>query len=246
MYFPKHRVAFVAINKTGSSSILQALTNGLYSPDVPQIWTFKEGHRLRRERDILKHAQAYFYYDQLGKEAYAETFVLTQVRNPWDKMVSDFLFRCREPRDPQKWRNTRQWFVGQGMDTPSVEPRMELFTAFIRAFEKREQRTHRQWTSISKEYGMSDVDKENVNQVDGLSDLEGNIIVNKVMRFESMLEDWEEVRATVLQRTGVELQELPHLNKAKRLDYREYYDNESRETAARIFNADIETFGYAF
>lgn len=246
MYFPKHQVAFVAINKTGSSSILQALTQGLYSPDVPPIWRFIEGRKLRREQDILKHAQAYFYLSQLGKEAYADTFVLTQVRNPWDKMVSDFLFRCREPRDPNRWRNTRQWFVEKGMDGPAIEPSMDLFKAFINAFESGEQRTHRQWTSISKDYNLPDVDKPNLNQFDGLSDLQGNLIVDKVMRFESMKDDWEEVRQEVFQRTGVALDALPHLNKAKRLDYREYYDDQSRGTVAKIFRKDIDTFGYTF
>lgn len=246
MYFPKHGVAFVAINKTGSSSILQALTDGLYSPDVAEIWKFKEGRKLRRERDILKHAQAYFYLTELGKATYENTFVFTQVRNPWDKIVSDFLFRCREPRDPDRWRNTRQWFVGKGMDSPSTEPSIALFRQFIAAFESGEQRAHRQWTSISKEFGMPDVDKPNLNQFDGLSDLDGNLMVTKVMRFETMLEDWDDVRTEIASRTGVMLDALPHLNKAKRLDYREYYDDQARDTVGRIFRQDIEAFGYTF
>ncbi|MFK7978080.1 MAG: sulfotransferase family 2 domain-containing protein [Halioglobus sp.] len=246
MYFPEHQVAFVAINRTASSSLLTALTEGLYSADVPAIWQFKAGHRLRRERDILKHAQAYFYYAQLGQKRYGDAYVFTQVRNPWDKMVSDFLFRCRAPRDVSKWRNTRQWFVAQGIEGPTTEPSKALFKEFILAFNDKTQRAHRQWTRISKEYDLPDVGKDNVNQMDGLSDLAGNIMVDKVMRFESIQEDWDEVRAVIANRTGVHLRELPHLNKANRLDYRAYYDDESRETVARVFSKDIDAFGYSF
>lgn len=246
MYFPKHNVAFVAINKTGSSSILQALNDALYDHDVAEIWRKIPGHRMRREHDILKHAQAYFYYTQLGAQQYADCYVFTQVRNPWDKMVSDFLFRCREPRDPQKWQPVRRWFVERGMTAPSAEPPIALFREFIQAFASGQQRTHRQWTSISKEYGMADSAKANLNQRDGLTDLEGNIIVNKVMRFESMLDDWEDVREEVLRRTSVALGDLPHLNKARRLDYRDYYDEQAHDTVARIFADDIRTFNYSF
>lgn len=82
MYYPRNQVIFIAINKCGSSSVLQALNDALYDPDVPEIWQLQGKNKVRRVHENLKHAQAYFYQQSLGKEAYDKCLTISQVRNP--------------------------------------------------------------------------------------------------------------------------------------------------------------------
>ena len=74
-----------------------------------------------------------------------------------------------------------------------------------------------------------------------LSDQRGRQIVDFVGRFERLNEDFAEVCS----RLGVEAS-LPHLKKSKHRDYREYYDDESREVIGRVFEGDLSRYGYEF
>ena len=55
MYYPKSKLIFVAINKTGSSSMLTALNQALYDPNVPDIWmsTLASGRSIAKFPTLL-------------------------------------------------------------------------------------------------------------------------------------------------------------------------------------------------
>ena len=70
---------------------------------------------------------------------------------------------------------------------------------------------------------------------------DGKLLVNQIFRYEQL--DQEVV---VLEgRLGVKLP-IPHLNKFKTYDYKEFYTPESRELVTRWYASDLETFGYTF
>jgi hypothetical protein len=246
MYYPNDQVIFVAINKCGSSSVLQALNAALYDPDVPEIWQLQGKNRVRRVRENLKHAQAYFYLHLLGKETYDNCLTISQVRNPWDKMVSTFFFRCTSPEDKTKWARQRGWFIAHGLGAPTNNPDKSLFTEFVRALEQKEQVPHGPWGNISRQENLADSFKDNFNQLDGLTDLEGNVIVDEILKLEELSDRWASLQALVESRTGKVPGDLPTLNKTSRGDYREYYTGETRDIVGRLFQKDIEYFGYAF
>lgn len=246
MYYPHDQVIFVAINKCGSSSVLQALNDALYDPDVPEIWQLQGRNRVRRVRENLKHAQAWFYRQQLGKEIYDNCLTVSQVRNPWDKMVSTFFFRCTSPKDKDKWAQQRKWFLDHGLSEPTDTPGKALFTEFVRALEKKEQVPHGPWNNISRQENLADSFKENINQLDGLTDLEGNVIVDEILKLEELSERWASLQSTIRAKTGKEPQNPPNLNKTHRGDYREYYTEETRDIVGRLFRKDIDYFGYTF
>lgn len=150
MYYPNDQVIFVAINKCGSSSVLQALNDALYDPNIPEIWQLEGKNRVRWVRENLKHAQAYYYQQLLGQETYDNCLKISQVRNPWDKMVSTFFFRCTSPKDSKKWTQQRGWFITHGLNAPTDKPEESLFTEFVRALERREQVPHGSWDNISR------------------------------------------------------------------------------------------------
>ncbi len=74
-----------------------------------------------------------------------------------------------------------------------------------------------------------------------LSDSSGNCIVDYIMRFENLEEDFN-VLCKKLGRRAT----LPHLNRSHRGDYRSYFDAETKEIIAIRFKIDIEKFGYEY
>lgn len=246
MYYPNHQVIFVAVNKCGSSSVLQALNDALYDPDVPEIWQLQGNNRVRRVHENLKHAQAWFYRQQLGKKTYDDCLTISQVRNPWDKMVSTFFFRCTSPKDRARWTQQRGWFVDHGLAAPTDTPDRALFTDFVRALESGEQVPHGPWGNISRQENLADSFKDNINQLDGLTDLEGKVIVDEILKLEELSGSWGKLQALIENKTGKRPADPPNLNKTRRGDYREYYTEETRDIVGRLFRKDIDYFGYTF
>jgi hypothetical protein len=74
-----------------------------------------------------------------------------------------------------------------------------------------------------------------------LSDRQGRLLVDFVGRYETLAEDF----AHVCRQVGVSAS-LPHINRTAHRDYRMYYSDAEIELVAQAFQADIETFGYAF
>ncbi|NQX87033.1 MAG: sulfotransferase family 2 domain-containing protein [Halioglobus sp.] len=246
MYYPQANVVYIAINKTGSSSVAAALNEALYEPDVPALWQKLPYHKTRQVHEELTHAPASFYLSALGAEKLARSLVITQVRNPWDRMVSLFIFRCRAPKNVERWRRERLWFIENGLLEPSGNPGRELFSAFLLALKSGAQIPSPQWNRISREYNLPDKEKEFINQLDGLTDQKNNILVDEIMRFECLSADWSRARDRLERHTGRDVGALPHLNKSKRDDYKRYYDEHTHEVVRQLFSRDIEYFNYSF
>ena len=81
------------------------------------------------------------------------------------------------------------------------------------------------------------------SQSEFIDDDQGNQIVDMVLRFEELPDCIHQFRGKL----GLPPAEMPHINITQRKpDYREYYDDESRELVERIFAEDLERFGYGF
>jgi len=66
---------------------------------------------------------------------------------------------------------------------------------------------------------------------------------NTILRFENL----HEHLGVILPRVGIDEWELKHTHKSKgRTDYKDYYDDETREVVADRFRTDITEFGYRF
>ena len=78
-------------------------------------------------------------------------------------------------------------------------------------------------------------------QVEWLKDVEGKITIDFIGRFESINDDFKQIKKAI----GLDAS-LPHLNASRRVSYRSYYDDETRDMVAQWFNEDIEVFGYSF
>jgi len=79
-------------------------------------------------------------------------------------------------------------------------------------------------------------------QKDFFTDEEGNIIVDYIGKFENLNEDFD----YIVQHLGLKNTSLPHKNKTKHKNYREYYNDYTRKLVEEQFKEDIELFNYEF
>lgn len=75
-----------------------------------------------------------------------------------------------------------------------------------------------------------------------LCDGEGRTIVDYLMRFESLQQDFDQV-CDIL---GKPRRMLAHHNRGSREHYSRYFDEDSKRAFLRHFSRDVELFGYAY
>ena len=80
-----------------------------------------------------------------------------------------------------------------------------------------------------------------VDQTSWISDRDGKLIVDEVLRFETLAEQFT-VLAGRLGLPG----ELPRSNVGAPVDYRAVYDDEAKAIVRRLYVRDFERFGYEF
>ena len=74
-----------------------------------------------------------------------------------------------------------------------------------------------------------------------LLDSEGNLLVDFVGKVENIEEDFSKI----CKKIGIN-SKLPFTNVSKHTHYRDYYDAETRDLTAKIYQEDIARFGYMF
>ena len=78
-------------------------------------------------------------------------------------------------------------------------------------------------------------------QVEWLKNYEGNIDMDKIIRFENLSEGINEVFEVL----SID-NKLLHLNRTPKTTYSNYYDDKSRQIVTDWFHEDIKTFSYTF
>jgi hypothetical protein len=147
---------------------------------------------------------------QLGRDAWNRRFSFGIVRNPWDKVVSQYCDRRqRDTTQPASDRVTfRDWV---------------------------------QLTFRERHHRYYDDARLFMPQTDWLVDAAGAIAVNRVVRFETLEHDFEDICRHLGRRAA-----LPTEGPSQQSDYRNYYDEESQRIVAEAFRTDLERFGYEF
>ena len=177
---------FVRINKTGGSSIKWAL-------HLP-----------------IGHTTAQEYIQQFGQDEWNRRFSFTVVRNPWDRVVSQYFYRI------------------QTNQNNLLDEEIDFKT----------------WVKLT--YGEQDPrylddPKLFMPQVDWISDQEGNILIDFVLRFENLQKNF----SILCDKLGKDL-DLPHIKASDRERYQKYYDQETVRVVEKWFRKDISTFQYSY
>ena len=201
----KHKCIFIHIPKTAGTSI-----HRIFNYTIPKPYVDDQN----RERD---HFTAVDYRENMSN--YNEYFKFTLTRNPWDKLVSEYLFF---KRGSEVYKHQLPRII----DTKNI-----TFTEFIVKLQN---------TNFN---GYSHYDKSHyIPQVDYMLDENYNKIIDFIGKFENLQEDIN----IICDKIGLAQKKLPHINKTEHKYYTEYYNNETREIVAEKYAKDIEYFGYKF
>ncbi|ATC93400.1 sulfotransferase family protein [Pseudoalteromonas tunicata] len=195
-------------------------------------WEQRELFLLKKNSDPklgpprLAHLTAQEYLDKgyLTQEQFKSLFKFTIVRNPWDRLVSEYLYK------------------GHTFS----------FKDFLFKF----------YPKIGDDdfKGFNGIYRHVMPQSTFILDLEGNLLVDFIGKFENINHDFAEITRII---TGSPLQ-LPHKNKTQKTNpilnkllsfqnndkksksYTQYYDLESQEFVADLYQQDIKLFNYVF
>ena len=201
----RHKFIFVAVPKTGTHAVRQALREHMGPQDLEQVGLFvkrqfpiPELAKLQHGHLTLEQVKPYF-----KPEEWSSLFKFAFVRNPFDRFISYCAFMTRErgefEQNPQ--RVMRHYVANPPWQHVLFQPQHEFVT-----------------------------------------DQAGAKLSDAIGRVETMQQSYDEIA----ERIGIPTTTLRRVNPSKRLDYRQYYDQDLIDGVARLYARDLEYFGYEF
>jgi len=202
---------FVHINKSGGGVI----TNHMSNNGNVEI--------TGKHRSLTKMLQC---AKQLCNKGINELTVFTVVRNPWERMLSMYLFYHSSNY------NSPEFFSGN----------LEIDNDFNNWIK---------WI-YSKDFPLSRIHSDvNIfkycfsNQLNWISKSNGELYDNvKILRFENLHNELHELFTNEMKFKNINLEKKIHPTKHNH--YSTYYTNETRDLVAKHYARDIEYFGYVF
>ncbi|MDB6094637.1 MAG: hypothetical protein JWM32_2199 [Verrucomicrobia bacterium] len=196
-----HRCIFVHIPKTAGNSVNRIFGVG---------W---EDHK-----DLARYAE------ELPPEKFARYFKFAIVRNPWDRLFSDYNYQRKKSRagklfvrtDSGRLRTFSEWVRVVLADPYRYQPAAWAGNV--------SPRLHR-WSP----------------QVDWIS-IDGQNRMDFVLRIENLQADF----GAVCRQLGMPVTRLPRRNRRLHGHYSWYYDEETRDLVGSHYARDIAAFGYRF
>lgn len=204
----EHQFIFIHVPKTGGTSIEKALELG--------------GPRHNTARQ----------YKELFPELWESYYSFAFVRNPWDRVLSLYLYR-QQIRKLETARSTgfKEWLVERASLATECD-----HEALNREFAPE----YLVGTSVRHDPEGWRVKFDSAFRM--LADQDGQLAVDFIGRFERLQSDFDQVCGKL----GIPRRMLPHCNKTLRRPYWFYYDAESRRIVEELFRKDVEHFGYEF
>jgi hypothetical protein len=213
----KHKFIFFRVPKTGTSTIVLALSNfGILRNGNWEVdWELSRPNNCAEdERSYIKYLRKKYHLIMtpnhsecrscskiLDKEICENYFKFAFVRNPWCRLVSRFEWQ----------RRNHGVFELNGIEYGT-------FTDYIH-----------------------NIDNDNFKEFVH-SQYEFTKGCDFIGRFENFQEDFN----VVCDKIGIPHKKLPHTNKTKHKHFTEYYDDETKQIVAEKYAKDIEHFGYEF
>jgi len=212
----KLKFIFIHIPKTAGSSI-----------GDPSYKKFRKGSLIQylgaEDEAHQGHIRARELKEKLG-ESWDEYFKFCFVRNPWDRLVSAYLFYKQSVSSVSSLISFTQEHYKKHTVLGQQINRCSDFREFCRNL------------------NTFELDLHFEPQINFITDVDSSVIVDYMGRFENLKEDLGIICDTI----KIPRIELPHYRKTKRKDFRLYYDDEIKEIVRKNYQNDIDYFNYSF
>jgi len=211
---PKFNFVFVAVSKTGSTSMRERFMHCGMAPKG------RAGRRPNPGIDFQypEHYNIREYRQLLGGDLDSR-YTFGFVRNPWDRIVSNFTMACKS------WRN-------RAAPRDGVE-RAAVFHNWV--FNALRQPLHRTVNGIQRDWFLDDDGEIAVDFIGRFENIrhDFDIVMNRI----------NENHPLPAKKYWI----LPHRNKSSAGNhYSFYYDDETIELVRDHFRTDIDHFGYSY
>ena len=234
----KNKLIFFHIPKTARSSLTYILRDHISSPNIKKTDFDKGGWQGMYHVDGNQHSR---YLDNVPIcEKYEHYFKFAFVRNPWDLAFSWYLS-----------------LFGRNDDNPAVKAiSQSMFKEFLFKYVKDHSSITEPLKWINKQKHKSKllnkfivkkhvpVKEINDTQISYIVDRHGQIAVDYLAKFENFKTELDYI-FNYLKITNYENVSL-NVSNYLRYNYRDYYDQESRELIKKIYKDDIDILGYKF
>jgi len=235
------KTLYLHVPKTGGTSITKVLSEHKNNVITEQHPVYKKNPKYHNKYNYVinfKFSRAQHFREVLGDSAYEKLWKVAIVRNPWDRYVSNWKWLTRrESTYPRKGWKARGW---QGEDGDvSFESFVKQMTWCYEEQKSLHGYQHDKWHLR--------------NQIEHLTDSNGNVIIDHVGRFENLQQEFD----LICQKSDLDLR-LPHLNrvghysgekeehKPTKTHYSVYYTQELIDIVADRCKEDINAFNYTY
>ncbi len=163
------------------------------------------------------------FINSIDFEKYNEYFKFCFVRNPWNRLFSWYKMMLK--------KGVHNYFSDYLLNNSSN------FSEFLDLTDIIYEKSNLEWNGIHP-YPKS----ISFNQLDYITDVNGNLLVNFIGRFESLEEDYNKI----MEKIGIPNLPLPHINKSTNGEYKYFYTDSDIEKVYNMYKRDIDYFGYKF
>jgi hypothetical protein len=225
---PEFNFLFVAVSKTASCSVRNSITRAKLGRQLNRnalhpelVWSHPQHYNIRDYKVILE------------EEDFNNRFKFAFVRNPWDRLVSNYTATCKSggdngytltPSDRQCPEKFQEW-AKAALGTEYWE---------VDCYRRPQCRHHR--TTYD-------------SLLSWLTDEDGHLLVDFIGRFETLEVDYNLALDKIEQRCGKLITRIPFPRKGVSTighHYSFYYNDELIEKVRDHFKEDIDYFGYEY
>lgn len=184
---------------------------------------------------LRTHSTSFDINNSLSEKSFNNFFKFGFVRNPWDLQVSFYHYILNNSghfanKNIKKMKGFDEYIEWLCFNSLKQEEKYPLLYLNTKNKDKKIEKSfmeyiHRNY--LQKEFFINE---------------KNEIIVDFIGKFENLNNDF----LYITEQIGLKNLKLPHINKTKHKNYREYYNNHTRKLIEEKFKEDIELFNYEF